>query len=183
MNASLPTSLLYRSPTVRRALGGTALCIALCLATSAQSAERHERSPAERRPEVVRQWSSRYHPICPLSRQGLSPQRPALISMDSPAEWASALPDADVQTVTGRDVRWSRERVILYAPAAGRTLTELAGPPNGLWLSHGSLYWPVQERAGPTAPHKGDRSCLVSVVSRAYWMRIKVIDPALIQRR
>lgn len=130
-------------------------------------------------PRHVRVLSSQFHRQCPLA----GPKAQAL-AIDSLAEWDSVLPGRDLVAHTGRDVRWSRERVIVYAAAPSPNVTDLVSPAKGLLLSRGILYWPVDEHpSSARAASKSDRSCLVSVVTRAYWQRIRVIDPSLIQRR
>ncbi len=134
---------------------------------------------ARAQPRHVRVLASHFHRLCPLP----GPRAQAL-AVDSQAEWDSVLPGRDPATTTGREVRWSRERVIIYAAPPSSHVTELVSPAKGLLLSRGILYWPVDSRPSTErATGKDDRSCLVSVVTRAYWQRIRVIDPSLIERR
>jgi len=148
-----------------------------CAALAAPALAASTATASRASPNHVRVLASKYHEACPMSAQ-----RRTVLSIDSAREWDSVLPGSSVEDTTGRKVRWSREQVLLYAPPPSRQELALSSPAKGLLLSSGVLYWPVDEKPNGPASRKASHSCLVSVVTRAYWQRIKIVDPKLMRR-
>ena len=123
---------------------------------------------------VVRVISSRSHMQCPLPGKNSR-----VLSIDSPREWADTIEHQDEVTALGRKVRWSRERVLVYAldtrPHAGMRLVT---PSKAIRLSQGILYWPVRQILPDHGTAKASaltRPCVMTTIDRAYWQRIKVV--------
>jgi hypothetical protein len=121
----------------------------------------------------VRILTSRSHSQCPLAGSKI-----AVHSIDSPQEWVDTLQKNEV-AVAGRAIRWSREQVLVYAmnqqPTQGVSV-EPAG--QVLALKSGVLFWPVHELrpgAGKAAASSSSRPCLVAVVKRTYFQRIRIV--------
>lgn len=135
-------------------------------------------SPASKsRPPAItalRVISTRSHIQCPLPGKNTR-----VLSIDSPREWDDTIERQDEVTALGRKVRWSKERVLVYAldskPYAG---VRLDSPSRFIRLSNGVLYWPVRQ----VMPHMGTekaavltRPCVMTTIDRAYWQRIKIV--------
>lgn len=121
----------------------------------------------------VRILATRSHAQCPLTGN-----RIAVLSIDSAQEWAQTWSQDEV-TLAGRPIRWSREQVLVYAmnqqPTQGVSV-EPAG--KVLTLNSGVLFWPVHEiRPAPdqSVTKKPSRPCLVAVVKRSYFQRIRIV--------
>lgn len=125
-------------------------------------------------PTVVRVLSTRSHMQCPLPGKNTR-----LLSIDSPREWDDTIEHQDEITALGRKVRWSRERVLVYAleskPYAG---VRLDSPSRVIRLAQGVLYWPVRQVMPEMGAEKATvltRPCVMTTIDRAYWQRIKVV--------
>lgn len=122
---------------------------------------------------LLRVHATRSHMHCPLpGRQ----QR--LIGIDSPAEWEDTLEQQGEVAALGRKVRWSRERVIIFAAdMQGRQAeaVRLESPARVIRLSGGVLYWPVRKRVMDDQPPRQVRPCVMAIIDRAFWHRIRVV--------
>jgi hypothetical protein len=125
-------------------------------------------------PTVVRVISTRSHMQCPLPGKNLR-----LLSIDSPREWDDTIEHQDELTALGRKVRWSKERVLVYAleskPHAG---ARLDSPSRVIRLAQGVLYWPVRQVMPEPGMEKTTvltRPCVMTTIDRAYWQRIKIV--------
>ncbi|MFM2347672.1 MAG: hypothetical protein RL654_2425 [Pseudomonadota bacterium] len=122
---------------------------------------------------LLRVHATRSHMHCPLpGRQ----QR--LIGIDSPAEWADTLEQQGEVAALGRKVRWSRERVIVFAVDMQSRQAEavrLESPAQVMRLSGGVLYWPVRKRALDDVQTQQMRPCVMAIIDRAFWHRIRVV--------
>ncbi len=130
-------------------------------------------TPAAQATQRVRILTSKAHAQCPLSGQKM-----AVLSVDSAQEWGETL-QQDETAVAGRSIRWSREQVLVYAMNQQPTLGVSVEPAGqALALKSGVLFWPVHEqRPGPgrMAATATSRPCLVAIVKRAYWQRIRIV--------
>ena len=142
-------------------------------ATSARESKRAEQPGPRPHVQAVRILTTRSHSQCPLPGQKI-----AVLSIDSPQEWAETL-QKDEASVAGRSIRWSREQVLVYAMNQQPTLGVSVEPASRvLSLNSGVLMWPVREiRPGPgqMAATALSRPCLVAIVKRAYWQRIRIV--------
>lgn len=125
-------------------------------------------------PTSVRVISTRSHMQCPLPGKNMR-----VLSIDSPREWDDTIERQDELTALGRKVRWSKERVLVYAlesrPHAG---ARLDSPSRVIRLSQGILYWPVRQvmpEAGTEKATVLTRPCVMTTIDRAYWQRIKIV--------
>ncbi|MCK6400607.1 MAG: hypothetical protein L6Q74_01630 [Sphaerotilus natans subsp. sulfidivorans] len=122
---------------------------------------------------LLRVHATRSHMHCPLpGRQ----QR--LIGIDSPAEWEDTIEQQGEIAALGRRVRWSRERVIVFAAdMQGRQAeaVRLESPARVIRLSGGVLYWPVRKRTLDDQPPRQVRPCVMAIIDRAFWHRIRVV--------
>lgn len=122
---------------------------------------------------LLRVHATRSHMHCPLpGRQ----QR--LIGIDSPAEWEDTLEQQGEVAALGRKVRWSRERVIIFAAdMQGRQAeaVRLESPARVIRLSGGVLYWPVRKRVMDDQQPRQVRPCVMAIIDRAFWHRIRVV--------
>jgi len=125
-------------------------------------------------PTALRVLSTRSHMQCPLPGKNTR-----LLSIDSPREWDDTIEHQDEITALGRKVRWSRERVLVYAleskPYAG---VRLDSPSRVIRLAQGVLYWPVRQVMPEMGAEKATvltRPCVMTTIDRAYWQRIKVV--------
>lgn len=123
---------------------------------------------------VVRVISSRSHMQCPLPGKNSR-----VLSIDSPREWEDTIEHQDEVTALGRKVRWSRERVLVYAlDNKAHAGVRLVTPSKSIRLSHGILYWPVRQilpEQGAMKAMVPTRPCVMTTIDRAYWQRIKVV--------
>jgi hypothetical protein len=123
--------------------------------------------------QAVRVLATRAHTQCPLGGKKL-----AVLSIDSPREWKEKLLQEET-AVVGRPIKWSREQVLVYAMNQQPTLGVGIEPASRvLALNSGVLMWPVKEtRPGPgqMAAQALSRPCLVAVVKRAYYQRIRIV--------
>ncbi len=122
---------------------------------------------------LLRVHATRSHMHCPLpGRQ----QR--VIGIDSPAEWTDTIEQQGEVAALGRKVRWSRERVIVFAPdMQGRQADalRLESPAQMVRVSDGVLYWPVRQRAIDDRTAQQMRPCVMAIIDRAFWQRIRVV--------
>lgn len=125
-------------------------------------------------PTAVRVISTRSHMQCPLPGKNMR-----LLSIDSPREWEDTIEHQDELTALGRKVRWTKERVLVYAleskPHAG---VRLDSPSRVIRLSQGILYWPVRQVMPEMGAEKATvltRPCVMTTIDRAYWQRIKIV--------
>lgn len=171
-----PVASVPRRLVANLCLGGaTLLAPALGLAAPAATGP----APADRQPgarprvQAVRVLATRSHTQCPLPGQKI-----AVLSIDSPQEWTETLQQDEASTA-GRAIRWSREQVLVYAMNQQPTLGVSVEPAaRVLSLHSGVLMWPVREvRPGPgqMAATALSRPCLVAIVKRAYWQRIRIV--------
>jgi hypothetical protein len=123
--------------------------------------------------QAVRVLATRSHTQCPLPGQKI-----AVLSIDSRQEWAETLLQDEV-SVAGRGIRWSREQVLVYAMNQQPTLGVSVEPAGRvLSLQSGVLMWPIREvrpSPGQMAATALSRPCLVAIVKRAYWQRIRIV--------
>jgi hypothetical protein len=130
--------------------------------------------PRQPHQTVLRVLSSRGHMQCPLPGRNKR-----LLSIDSPREWEDTIESQDEVTALGRKVRWSRERVLVYAlDTKTQAGVRLESPTKVLRLSQGILYWPVrqiQPEGGRPKASAPARPCVLVTIDRAYWHRIKVV--------
>lgn len=125
-------------------------------------------------PTTLRVISTRSHMQCPL------PGKNSLVlSIDSPREWEDTIEHQDERTALGRKVRWSKERVLVYAmeskPHAG---VRLESPSRVIRISQGILYWPIRQVLPEQRAEKATvltRPCVMTTIDRAYWHRIKIV--------
>jgi hypothetical protein len=133
------------------------------------SAARNGRSAAQ----AVRVLATRSHAQCPIPGKKL-----AVMAIDSTQEWSEELLQDEVSTA-GRPIRWAREQVLIYAMNQQPTLgVSVEAASRVLTLHSGVLLWPVREiRPGPgqMAATATSRPCLVAIVKRAYWQKIKIV--------
>ena len=102
-----------------------------------------------------------------------------VLSIDSPGEWDDTIEHQDERTALGRKVRWTKERVLVYAleskPHAG---IRLESPARVIRISQGILYWPIRQILPDTRTEKATvltRPCVMTTIDRAYWHRIKIV--------
>jgi hypothetical protein len=123
---------------------------------------------------VVRVISSRSHMQCPLPGK-----TSRLLSIDSPREWDDTIEHQDEITALGRKVRWTKERVLVYAlDSKSYAGVRLDTPARVIRLSQGILYWPVRQTMPEVGAQKATaltRPCVMTTIDRAYWQRIKVV--------
>lgn len=126
-----------------------------------------------RRGKGVRLLATRSHTQCPLTGTKI-----AVLSIDSRQEWRDHL-EGDEASVAGRPIRWAREQVLVYAMNQQPTLGVHIEPAARVLTLHGGLlFWPVREiRPGPgeLAATATSRPCLVAVVNRSYYQRIRIV--------
>jgi hypothetical protein len=126
------------------------------------------------RTPMVRLTSWRSHSVCPMQGTVRSVR-----SVDSLREWRDTL-STDEAGAVGRRVLWSREKVLVYAMATQPDLgIQLEPAGSVLRLSSGVLWWPVKR--SPPPPDRvpvtvQSRPCLIALVNRAQWHRIRVIE-------
>ncbi|MDZ7858000.1 hypothetical protein [Sphaerotilus sp.] len=125
-------------------------------------------------PTTLRVISTRSHMQCPLPGKNSR-----VLSIDSPSEWEDTIEHQDERTALGRKVRWSKERVLVYAldakPHAG---IRLESPSRVIRISQGILYWPVRQVLPETRTEKATvltRPCVMTTIDRAYWHRIRIV--------
>lgn len=125
-------------------------------------------------PTTLRVISTRSHMQCPLPGKNSR-----VLSIDSPSEWEDTIEHQDERTALGRKVRWSKERVLVYAldakPHAG---IRLESPSRVIRISQGILYWPVRQVLPDTRAEKATvltRPCVMTTIDRAYWHRIRIV--------
>lgn len=139
---------------------------------SAAASARAQAEPA-RRAQGLRLLATRSHTQCPLPGKKI-----AVLSIDSRQEWRDHL-EGDESSVAGRPIRWAREQVLVYAMNQQPTLGVRVEPAaRQLTLHGGLLFWPVREiRPGPgeLAATATSRPCLVAVVKRSYFQRIRIV--------
>lgn len=123
---------------------------------------------------VLRVISTRSHIQCPLPGKNSR-----VLSIDSPREWDDTIERQDEVTALGRKVRWTKERVLVYAldskPYAG---VRLDSPSRFIRVSNGVLYWPVRQVMPDMGAEKAavlTRPCVMTTIDRAYWQRIKIV--------
>lgn len=123
---------------------------------------------------VLRVISTRGHIQCPLPGKNSR-----VLSIDSPREWDDTIEHQDEVTALGRKVRWTKERVLVYAleskPYAG---VRLDSPSRFIRVSNGVLYWPVRQIMPDMGTEKAavlTRPCVMTTIDRAYWQRIKIV--------
>lgn len=123
--------------------------------------------------QAVRVLATRSHAQCPIPGKKI-----AVLSIDSAKEWAEELQQDEVSTA-GRAIRWGREQVLIYAMNQQPTLGVSVEPASRVLTLHsGLLLWPVREirpGAGQIAATATSRPCLVAIVKRAYWHKIKIV--------
>ena len=122
---------------------------------------------------LLRVHATRSHMHCPLPGR-----KQRLIGIDSPAEWEDTLEQQGEVAALGRKVRWSRERVIVFAAdMQGRQAeaVRLESPARVIRLSGGVLYWPVRKRTLDDQPPRQVRPCVMAIIDRAFWHRIRVV--------
>ncbi|MFM2052400.1 MAG: hypothetical protein RL456_437 [Pseudomonadota bacterium] len=172
---------MTRCPLARlRSRTGIAALLTGLLAGGGALAAPADAAPASGRSShtALKVWATRSHMQCPLPGRGSR-----LLSIDSPGEWADTIDRQDEVTALGRRVRWSRERVLVYALEAQRHAgLRLESPTRVVRLSQGVLYWPVRQRLPETAGGgHGEagppvsRPCVLAVIDRAFWQRIRVV--------
>ncbi|BDI06828.1 hypothetical protein CATMQ487_37980 [Sphaerotilus microaerophilus] len=159
--------------------GAALLTPALALAAAPANAPAAGQASRDREPgarphvQAVRVLATRSHAQCPLPGKKI-----AVLSIDSPQEWTETLQQDEASTA-GRAIRWSREQVLVYAMNQQPTLGVSVEPAaRVLSLHSGVLMWPVREvRPGPgqMAATALSRPCLVAIVKRAYWQRIRIV--------
>lgn len=100
-------------------------------------------------------------------------------SVDSMREWRDTF-NLDETGAVGRRVLWSREKVLVYAMALRPNDGIRLEPASSvLRLSSGVLWWPVRrEQIAPkeVAITVKSRPCLIALVNRAQWHRIRVVE-------
>lgn len=123
---------------------------------------------------VLRVISTRSHIQCPLPGKNSR-----VLSIDSPREWDDTIERQDEVTALGRKVKWTKERVLVYAldskPYAG---VRLDSPSRFIRMSNGVLYWPVRQVMPDMGAEKATvltRPCVMTTIDRAYWQRIKIV--------
>lgn len=123
--------------------------------------------------QAVRVLATRSHAQCPIPGKKL-----AVMAIDSAQEWAEELLQDEVSTA-GRPIRWTREQVLIYAMNQQPTLGVSVEPASRVLTLHsGVLMWPVREirpGAGQMAATATSRPCLVAIVKRAFWQKIKIV--------
>ncbi|MFM2343007.1 MAG: hypothetical protein RLZZ592_2660 [Pseudomonadota bacterium] len=122
---------------------------------------------------LLRVHATRSHMHCPLPGR-----KQRLIGIDSPAEWTDTLEQQGEEAALGRKVRWSRERVIVFAPDMQDRHAEavrLESPAQMIRVSDGVLYWPVRQRAIDDPAARQMRPCVMAIIDRAFWQRIRVV--------
>lgn len=168
MNHRCPASLRGRVSAVL-----LAPTLALAAASAAGQAGPDREPGARPHVQAVRVLATRSHAQCPLPGKKL-----AVLSIDSPQEWTETLLQDEV-SMAGRAIRWSREQVLVYAMNQQPTLGVSIEPAGRVLSLHsGVLMWPVREiRPGPgdMAATATSRPCLVAIVKRAYWQRIRIV--------
>ena len=170
-----PVASVPRRLVANLCLGGaTLLAPALGLAAPAAGPASPDREPGARpRVQAVRVLATRSHAQCPLPGTKI-----AVLSIDSPQEWTETLQQDEASTA-GRTIRWSREQVLVYAMNQQPTLGVSVEPAaRVLSLHSGVLMWPVREvrpGSGQMAATALSRPCLVAIVKRAYWQRIRIV--------
>lgn len=134
-------------------------------------------SRAAPRVHNVRLASWRSHNICPMHGAVHSVR-----SVDSLREWRDTLTQDEAGAV-GRRVLWSREKVLVYAMAMQPTAGIRLEPASSvLRLKSGVLWWPVKRSPpGPVGMPitVQSRPCLIALVNRAQWHRIRVVERPL----
>lgn len=122
----------------------------------------------------LRVLATRSHMQCPLPGKNTK-----LLSIDSPGEWDDTIERQDELTALGRKVRWSNERVLIYAMESQKTGgVRLEAPTRVIRLAQGVLYWPVRQLVldqEPGRPSSSTRPCVFAVIDRAFWQHIKVV--------
>lgn len=123
---------------------------------------------------TLRVISTRSHMHCPLPGKNSR-----VLSIDSPSEWEDTIEHQDEHTALGRKVRWSKERVLVYAleskPHAG---VRLESPSRVIRISQGILYWPIRQIKPEPRTEKATvltRPCVMTTIDRAYWHRIRIV--------
>lgn len=123
--------------------------------------------------QAVRVLATRSHVQCPIPGKTL-----AVMAIDSAQEWSEKLRQDEV-AIAGRPIRWTREQVLIYAMNQQPTLGVSVEPASRVLTLHsGLLMWPVREiRPGPgqMAATATSRPCLVAIVKRAFWQKIKIV--------
>ncbi|HMX10528.1 MAG TPA: hypothetical protein PKE61_06410 [Burkholderiaceae bacterium] len=123
--------------------------------------------------QAVRVLATRSHAQCPIPGKKL-----AVMAIDSAQEWSEELLQDEVSTA-GRPIRWAREQVLIYAMNQQPTLGVSVEPASRVLTLHsGVLLWPVREirpGAGQMAATATSRPCLVAIVKRAFWQKIKIV--------
>lgn len=166
---------------LRRGLVAAACCL-LATAASADGVRQPGESgrtgaKSARAAHSVRLASWRSHDICPMQGAVRSVR-----SVDSLREWSDTLTQDEAGAV-GRRVLWSREKVLVYAMALQPTAGIRLEPASSvLRLSSGVLWWPVKR--SPPGPGGmpitvQSRPCLIALVNRAQWHRIRVVERAI----
>lgn len=166
---------LRRNRALLAVAGLIALCAPAVAAPPAIGDAAGERPPGS----YLRVHATRSHMQCPLPGRNRK-----LLSIDSPGEWEDTVDRQDELTAIGRKVRWNSERVLIYALESQHGLEQrLESPTRFIRLSHGVLYWPVRQRqldpapasAGSPRPGRQSRPCVVAVIDRAFWQRIRIV--------
>lgn len=160
------SAVTAKAPT---ALAAAASPPAAASAPSAASSRNAGRSAVQ----AVRVLASRSHAQCPIPGKKL-----AVMAIDSAQEWSEKMQQDEV-AVTGRAIRWPREQVLIYAMNQQPTLgVSVETASRVLTLHSGLLMWPVREvrpGAGQMAATATSRPCLVAIVKRAFWQKIKIV--------
>lgn len=156
------------------ALGATEASAQPQSASSGGAESRTPSTKARAAPTALRVISTRSHMQCPLPGKNSR-----VLSIDSPGEWDDTIEHQDERTALGRKVRWTKERVLVYAleskPHAG---IRLESPARVIRISQGILYWPIRQILPDTRTEKATvltRPCVMTTIDRAYWHRIKIV--------
>jgi hypothetical protein len=166
---------LRRIPSLLAVAGLIALCLPASAAPPASSDAASGRPPGS----YLRVHATRSHMQCPLPGRNRR-----LISVDSPGEWEDTVDHQDELVAIGRKVRWSNERVLIYALETQHGAEQrLESPTRFIRLSQGVLYWPVRQRqleaptasAGSARSGRQSRPCVLAVIDRAFWQRIRIV--------
>jgi hypothetical protein len=174
-----PTSALPNLHATAGPLPIRRLACLLLAAVAFSSAEVSAQGPSPTKSRAaptttLRVISTRSHMQCPLPGKNSR-----VLSIDSPGEWEDTIEQQDERTALGRKVRWSKERVLVYAlesrPHAG---VRLESPARVIRISQGILYWPIRQILPDQRTEKATvltRPCVMTTIDRAYWHRIKIV--------
>lgn len=142
--------------------------------------------PTAAAPTAVRVLATRSHMQCPLPGKNTR-----TLSIDSPGEWDDTIENQNEITALGRQVRWKHERVLIHAlESKPYGELRLESPTKVIRLSQGVLYWPVRQWSHDFVRDKDEkrskpaltRPCVMAIIDRAYWQRIRVVPAQPLSR-